>query len=192
MDRVRSFVNECTDIYKKYSDKQEGKTTAVKDKMHIKISDFRTFMAPILNRMSGNPYVTVDDLREFHIKAGQLKDNNPTKTRVQAIDAPDFSLVSITSGDFIGRVRPTKHAKRASKLPGFEIEVAYAYLPQDEPRHLLLGDLTNSVEFTKAKFIFHAGVPNIGKWLFAAARWIDPKDSSRNSPWSPILNVLVA
>src|ERR1051326_3116681 len=115
MDRVRSFVSECTDIYKKYSDKQEGKTTAVKDKMHIKISDFKVFFQPILNRMSGNPYITVDDLREFHIKAGQLKDNNPTKTRVQAIEAPDFSLVSITSGDFVGRIRPTKKSKRASK-----------------------------------------------------------------------------
>jgi hypothetical protein len=156
------------------------------------MNDFSSFASPILNRISGNPYVTIDDLRVMHIKSGPVHDATPSHSKVQALDMPYFTITPVGGGDVKVRVRPTKDAKRSSKLKGFNIEFACAFLPLDEPRHLQIPDLTDHIVSTKAIFMKHCGTDKQSKYIFAACRWVNISDPSRNSPWSGILYVVVA
>ena len=193
MNQWRNYHDQWNALYPLYTQKKQTRTTSIKDQLRIVQKNFSRFVheSSLFERIISSVNRTLNDLEEFHIKAFPLKDANPTQSHVQVITAPVFALVPIGSGDMNGEVRAFDDSTRASKLKGFEVEVRYAFLPQDEPRHLQIADLNNSQIFSKAKFILHCGTDKQGKLIFAAARWINITDPGRNSPWSVISYVLV-
>jgi len=192
MDRWTSFCLQYSTLYAKYSDKAESRTRAVKDNMFSVMDAFSTFAQPILKRIEGDVYVTIDDLSVFHIKSGFLRDAVPTRHRVPIIDLPEFSMVPLGGGEARFHVRSNTDSKRASKLPGTQIEVRYLILSPDAPSPPHIDGLNRQIISSKAIFVFRSGDENTGKILYAAVRWIVVNDPSRNGPWTTIQNVGIA
>jgi hypothetical protein len=192
MDRWTSFCLQYNTLYAKYSDKAESRTTAVRDNMFKTMDDFTTFAKPILTRIEGDVYVTLDDLSVFHIKSGFLRDRVPTRHRVPIIDMPEFSMVPLGGGEARFHVRSNTDSKRASKIPGTQIEVRYMILAPDAVSPPHVDDLNRQLISSKAVFVFRGGDANTGKILYAAVRWIVVSDPSRNGPWTTIQNMGIA
>jgi hypothetical protein len=186
MDKWTSFCLQYNTLYAKYSDKKESRTTAVRDNLLKVIDDFSAFATPILNRIEGDVYVTIDDLSVFHIKSGFMRDQHPTRHRVPIVDVPVFGMTPLGGGDMRFTIRSTHDASRASKLPGTEIEVRYQLLFIDEPTPKHIDDMTKQYLSSKALFVFHCGADKTGKNMWAAVRYIVVNDPSRNGPWSTI------
>src|ERR1051326_8215795 len=164
--------------YAKYSPKKETRTTAIKNVLLDIRQAFIDFAQSKLGRMAGSVNVTQDDAAALNFV---FKRKSPTRHRTQVQNYPYFTLSPMGSGDLKWRVRPTNDSKKASMIADFELQVVFAFLPLDEPRHLQIADLTNSFISTKAIFVQHCGTQNTGKWIFVACRWVNNIDPSRNS-----------
>src|ERR1051326_2526309 len=96
--------------------------------------------------------------------------HKPTHSHTPFTGFPEFTLLPQGGGDMQVKVRQEHDANRSSKPHGADIEFKWAFLPQDEPRHLTVDDLTNDMIATKSIFTLHCGPANIGKCLLAACR----------------------
>ena len=191
MNQWSNYRSQWNALYPKYTQKKETRTTAITDQLRSVQKNFRKFAQPLIGRIQFSVNVTIDDLREFNIKSAATHDANPTHSRTMADEAPYFTMKALGGGDMRIRVRTTEHGKHASMLPDFMLEFRYAFLPQDEPRHLQIADLNLQQISTKAIFTLHCGTDKQGKLIFAACRWVNLVDPSRNSPWSGIMYLLV-
>jgi len=179
-------------LYPKYSDKKESRTTAIKDKVRKLMKDFTIFVRPILNRISGAPLVTIDDLEVFNIKAGVLRDDTRTTQTTPVDSMVLFSMIQIGGGIIKFHCRPTTDSKRASKFKGCDVEVRYKIVANTEPTPTEVLQLTEIANSTKAIFQLNLGTENQGKKISASVRWIVNSDPNRNGPWSGIASVIIS
>lgn len=182
MDAWTGFKNQWNALFVKYSDKEESRTTAITNKLHLVQSNFRLFAQPILTMIAGVRTVNDDDAAVFNIVIHRADPTHP----VTPIDQmPTFSATPLGGAEIKFSFRPTHDSTRASKLTGATgLELRYSFT--DAPDGISL------VSSTKSIFILNLPENSKGKTLHVSARWIVATDPRRNGPWSSTLSVVVA
>ena len=178
-----NFKNQWNALYAPYSDKQESRTTAIKNKLRDVQVAFQVFAQPLLTMMSGMRTVNDDDAAALHIVIHRAKPVHPVSP---IIDVPIMGLKPIGGGEVKITVRRATDATRASKIVTAEIELRYAHIFIDEVVPKKIDDLFHDFISTKAIFVLHIGVHDSQKTLYAACRWVDLSNPSRNGPWTVI------
>jgi hypothetical protein len=186
MDGWTSFKNQWNALYILYSDKEESRTTAIKNKLRDVQTAFGTFARPLLNMISGIRTVTDDDAAVLHIVIHRAEPVHPI-TPIDEI--PTFSATPLGGAEIKFSFRPTHDSTRASRLPdatGIEIRYEVGEDCPPEPN-----DCEHMFQSTKSIFIL--SLPGSkGKMLHVSARWIVANDPARNGPWSGMFSVVVA
>jgi hypothetical protein len=187
MDMWTNFKSQWNILYPSYSDKEESRTTVIKENLFEVESEFMVFARPILNMISGMRTVTNADAAVLHIVINRA---SPTHPVTPILEIPTFSATPLGGAEIQFSFRPTHDSTRASKLPGATgIELSYE-----------VGDGTtttvtdNHQLFSSTKSIFVLKLPqnSKGKTLFVSARWIVANSPERNGPWSGMSSVIVA
>lgn len=187
-DMWMRFCDEHNALHEKYVDKHESRTTAIKDKLLDNQKRFIAFAQPLLVRISGSPYVNIDDLEVFHIKSGPLRDSNPT--RREKIEDQLAVSAECMGGSFIKfRCRRNEDETRASmhKLADV-IELRYSISETPPTNPILL----NGLYSTKAIFTEAFGEENIGKKVFYWARWRNNISPNLSGPWSELGQIAIS
>jgi hypothetical protein len=187
MNSWTGFKNQWNALYILYSDKEESRTTAIKNKLRDVQKAFKFFAQPLLTMMTGIRTVTDDDAAVLHIVIHRAPPVHPV-TPIDQI--PAFSATPMGGSEIKFSVRPTHDTKRASRLPeATAVELRYE-----------VGDVapvsavvcTNMFQSTKSIFILALPDASKGKMLHVSARWIVANDPARNGPWSGMFSVVVA
>jgi hypothetical protein len=183
MNSWTSFKNQWIALYNLYSDKEESRTTAIKNKLRDVQTAFKIFAQPILTMITGFRTVTDDDAAVLHIVIHRKKPVHPV---APIEDVPVFGMFPLGGGEVKFSVRSVNDTKRASKILGADIEVRYSAIFVDEPTPKKVDDLIHDYISTKAIFILNIGIYDSQKTIYAVCRWVDVSNPSRNGPWTVI------
>ena len=105
--------------------------------------------------------------------------------------APVVSLKNMGGSKIDARFKRPQDETRGSVPKGFEAELRYVIgvaLPDDPD------DISNKTTIisSKARFQFNAGMTNLGKTLEAYARWKHKINPLFDSPWTNVMQIVVA
>lgn len=192
MNKWSAFLEEWIPLYEKYSDRKETRTTAIKDKLSNVRKRFAAFVRPLLTRIEGERTVTIDDLEILRIKAGPLRDTEPSPVHGShlATGAPVVSLKNMGGGMIDVKCRRDKDQTRPSMLKGFMIELRWLAgppSPTDPDMSGLIAELSS-----KSHFQVVAGMNNLGKTFFCYVRWRHKTNPAILSPWTNLLQITIA
>jgi hypothetical protein len=183
MNAWTGFKNQWNSLYILYSDKEESRTTAVKNKLRGVQNSFASFAQTLLVMMAGIRTVTDDDAAVLNIVIHRA---HPSHRVTPITDVPLFGMFPIGGGEVKFVVRSANDTKRASKILGADVEIRYAAIFIDEVPPKKVDDLFHSYISSKAIFLLNIGVYDSQKTLYVALRWVDVKNPSRNGPWTVI------
>ncbi len=162
------------------------------------IKEFRTFMQPILNRISGSPKITAADRQVLHIAA-------PVTTHtIDLTQIPEFCFANpkaLGAGDVSFKCKVDTSSSRAHKPEGADaIELAMRMDPPilqkapdggDDSETVVVkptmqspNDATIREIITKCSFKKSYGVEKEGWVLNGFARWINTKHPEKNGKWT--------
>ena len=186
----QKFLVEWTPLYAKYSDKKNGRTTAVKDQL-LDIMDQCIGLDQtnrILDRIAASPNVTIVDMETFNIKKGVLQKGTRTISNTPISEIVNAALQSLGGGSFA--VKCHNSTSRASITDGAD-SVQYAYLiGTTPPESVVATGLTKDLS-TKASFTLALGPENSAKYLYIYFRWYNTKHPELAGPWSGLQTVLI-
>lgn len=101
----------------------------------------------------------------------------------QIVD-PIVGLTPIPGGDLEVRVRSTEDQTRPSKpLPHILVQVQYALVNLTDPAPAFEQAILQH-QSSKALFIIHFGISNVGKRFYGYFRWYDPIHPEDSGPWT--------
>lgn len=105
--------------------------------------------------------------------------------------APVVGFKNMGGGKIDSRFRRTADQTRGSVPKGFEAELRYVIgiaLPPD-PEDI---PSRTTVISSKSRFQFDAGMTNLGKTLTGYARWRHKTNPQFNSPWTSVMQIVIA
>ncbi|MBI4931598.1 MAG: hypothetical protein HY841_12585 [Bacteroidetes bacterium] len=184
------YRGQANTLYTKYTNKKETRTTAIKDKLRDVQKKFNTFGQPILDHIATWRGSTIDDFEVFRIKAGALRDTEPSPA--PAITDPMIGLINLGGGDLDVKCRLNKDQTRPS-VPhkGVMVQVQYALTAANDPAPPFIQCVTQFLS-THAHFILHLGVAEVGKRFYGYFRWYDSAHPANSGPWTPVQTIIVA
>lgn len=138
-----------------------------------------------------NQYLRYEDQvpRGEKVRMGIIpKDTVPSP--VHGTDAPVAGLKNKGGSVIDFRVRRTEDQTRTSMLKGYVVEVRYIVgppIPTDPDMSGMKTEISS-----KAHFQITAGMTNLGKTFYCYARWRSKTDAKYNSPWTNLLQIIIA
>ena len=143
-----------------------------------------------------NQYLRYEDqvLRGEKVRMGIMPaDTEPSPVHGSHLGtlAPVVGLKNMGGGKIDARFRRTADQTRGSVPKGFEAELRYVIgiaLPPD-PEDI---PYRTSVISSKSRFQFDAGMTNLGKTLVGYARWRHKTNPQFNSPWTNVMQIVIA
>ena len=192
VNKWRSLRSEWIPLYEKYSDKRTKRTSEIKDELRDVQKRFITFAQPLLNRFDGLRSTSIKDLEEFHIRAAQLKDVEPSPVHGSHIGtgAPVVSLKNMGGAMIDVKCRRISDKNLPSMLKGFMLELRWLAgppPPTDPDAVGLKEELSSKVHFQVV-----AGMTNLGKTFFCYVRWRHKTNPAILSPWTNLMQVIIA
>jgi len=189
-DRWCAFLALWSPLYAKYSDKKNGRTTAVKDQL-LDILDQCVMLdqtSHILDRIAASPNVTIVDMETFNIKKGVLQKATRSSSTTPISESVNAALQSLGGGSFY--VKCHNSTSRASIVDGAD-SVQFAYLVGTTPPESVKAmGLTKDLS-TKASYTLALGPENSAKYLYIYFRWYNTKHPELAGPWGGMLTVLI-
>lgn len=184
------FLTEWNPLYAKYSDKKNGRTTAVKDQL-LDIIDRCVGLdqtSHILDRIAASPNVTIVDMETFNIKKGVLQKVTRSTSTTPISESVNAALQLLGGGSFA--IKCHNSTSRASILDNAD-SVQYAYLIGTMPPESIKAvGLTKELS-TKAAFTLALGAENSAKYLYIYFRWYNTKHPELAGPWSGLQTALI-
>jgi len=180
-----------TELYQKYCDKKNSRTTAVIEQLNLIMADTIEFDRThhILDRIAASPNVTVTDLTTFNIKKGLLEKTTRSSSVTQITEMVVPSIQLVGGGVLAVKCRCAT-GESASIIEGTDC-VQYRYkvgttAPLSVEEEGLKSDLS-----TRASFNLNVGAENTGKNLYIYFRWYNTKRPNLAGPWSPLSTSLI-
>jgi hypothetical protein len=184
------FLTEWIPLYSKYSDKKNGRTTAVKDQLLDIIDRCVTLdqTSRILDRIAASPNVTIVDMETFNIKKGVLQKVTRSTSTTPISESVNAAFQSLGGGSFA--IKCHNSTSRASIVDGAD-SVQYAYLiGTTPPESVKAAGLTKDLS-TKAAFTLPLGPENSAQYLYIYFRWYNTKHPELAGPWSGLQTALI-
>jgi len=189
-DKWTGFVNEWTPLYMKYSDKKNGRTTAVKDQLLSIIDRCVDFdqSSHILDRIAASPGVTIVDMETFNIKKGMLQKTIRSVSVIPISEKVAAAIQPLGGGSIA--IKCHNSTSRASILEGAD-SVQFVYQVGDvPPASAEAAGLMKDIS-TRAAFTLALGADNASKYLYICFRWYNTKHPKLASPWSSMQSTLI-
>ena len=185
------FLTEWNPLYALYSDKKNGRTTAVTDRSHNTIQKCVMFDQThhILDRIAASANVTIVDMETFNIKKGILQ--KPTRTiPVSAITEKLTVTLQAIGGGTVTIKCYGVSAQRAGIRAGAD-SVQYAYMVGTTlPTSIKAPGLTFELT-TRAVLTLALGAENTAQYLYIYFRWYSTKRPKLSGPWSELNTTLI-
>jgi hypothetical protein len=171
--------------FNEYNNAGTRTPVVIQQKNEVK-KQFIDHAAPLLTRMAGSAALTEADRLVFHL---------PHPDRILTLrsairDAPDPMLISLSGGFIKMKVHVKNKEGRASRHPmadGVEVKYVLGNTPPQTPN-----DCPNYFISTKALFIMQLGIAAQGQRIYCFFRWVNLANPAHNSPWSSMLQTVVA
>jgi len=189
-DKWTGFLNEWTPLYLKYSDKKNGRTTAVKDRLLFVIDQCIDLdqTSHILDRIAASASVNIVDMETFNIHKGVLR--KPTRSiSVTPISEKVAAAIQPLGGGSVA-IKCHNSSSRASILDGAD-SVQFVYQVGDVPPSSAEAPGMMKDISTRAAFTLDLGAENASKHLFIFFRWYNTKHPELASPWSAMQSTLI-
>jgi hypothetical protein len=177
-------------LYAKYSDKKNGRTTAVIDQLHDTIDQCVSLdqSCHFLDRIAASANVTIVDMETFRIKKGVLQKNTRSFSNTPISETSIVAVQPLGGGSMA--IKCHSSTSRASILDGAD-SVQFVFLVGDTPptsaeQAGLSKDLS-----TKATFTLPLGASTSAKYLYIYFRWYNTKHPELASPWSAMITTLI-
>jgi hypothetical protein len=184
------FVTNWIPLYVKYSDKKNGRTTAVIDQLHDIINQCVLFdqNSHILDRIAASPNVTIVDMETFRIKKGVLQKTTRSFSNTPISETPIVAVQPLGGGSLAVKCHST--TSRASIVDGAD-SVQYIYLVGNTPPSSAEQNGLSKELSTKAAFTLALGADTSTKFLYIYFRWYNTKHPELASPWSAMISTLI-
>ena len=116
-----------------------------------------------------------------------VPDTEPTP--IHGTDAPEVGLKNAGGSVIEFRCRRDEDAKRASIIKGYQIELRFIIgtPPADPDMFGMKTEISG-----KAHFKLTAGMLSLGKVFYCYARWRSKTNPNFNSPWTNLLQIIIA
>jgi hypothetical protein len=184
------FITDWNPLYAKYSDKKNGRTTAVKDQL-LAIIDQCVLLdqtSRILDRVASSPNVTIVDMETFRIKKGVLQKTTRSFSTTPISETPIAAVQPLGGGSLA--IKCHSNTSRASILDGAD-SVQYVYAVGDTPPASADVQGLSKELTTKASFTLALGAGSSAKYLYIYFRWYNTKHPELASPWSAMVTTLI-
>lgn len=189
-DQWTGFLTDWNPLYAKYSDKKNGRTTAVKDQL-LAIIDQCVLLdqtSHILDRIAASPNVSIVDMETFNIKKGVLQKTTRSFSNTPISETPIVAVQPLGGGSLA--IKCHSSTSRASILDGAD-SVQYVFLVGDTPPASAdVQGLSKEIS-TKASFTLALGTGTSAKNLYIYFRWYNTKHPELSSPWSAMISTLI-
>lgn len=189
--RWEGFTTAWTPLYTLYSDKKNGRTTAVKDQLLDIIEQCVSFDQTnhILDRIAASPHVTIVDMETFNIRKGALQKTTRTIPTTPITEQVTVTIQAIGGGSVAIKCYGVT-AQRAGLVEDAD-SVQYAYMVgTTPPESVKAAGLTFDLS-TKASFTLGLGAENSAKYLYIYFRWYNTKHPGLCGPWSNLDSTLL-
>jgi len=189
-DKWTGFLNEWTPLYLKYSDKKNGRTTAVKDGLLYIIDQCVELdqTSHILDRIAASPAVSIADMETFNIRKGVLQ-KTTRSVPVTPISEKVAAAIQPLGGGSVA-IKCHNSTSRASILDGAD-SVQFVYQVGDVPPTSAEAPGMMKDISTRAAFTLDLGAENATKHLYIFFRWYNTKHPDLASPWSAMQSTLI-
>lgn len=189
-DQWIGFITAWSPLYAKYSDKKNGRTTAVKDQL-LDIIDQCVKLdqtCHILDRIASSPNVTIVDMETFNIRKGVLQKTTRSVSTTPISEMPIVAVQPLGGGSVA--IKCHSNASRASILDGADsVQFVYA-VGNTPPASADVQGLSKELS-TKASFTLALGAGSSAKYLYIYFRWYNTKHPELASPWSTLITTLI-
>jgi len=177
-------------LYTKYSDKKNGRTTAVTDQLHDTIDQCIALdqSCHILDRIAASPNVTIVDMETFRIKKGVLQKSNRSFSSTPISETPIVAVQPLGGGSMA--IKCHSSTSRASILDGAD-SIQYVFWVGDTPPTSAEAPGLSKELSTKAAFTLSLGAGTSAKYLYIYFRWYNTKHPELASPWSTMISTLI-
>ena len=184
------FVTIWTPLYVKYSDKKNGRTTAIKDQLHDIIDQCVALdqSCRILDRIAASPNVTIVDMETFRIKKGALQKTTRSVSTTPITETPIVAVQPLGGGSLA--IKCHNSTSRASILVGAD-SVQFVYSVGVTPPTSAEQDGLSKELSTKASFTLALGASTSAKFLYIYFRWYNTKHPELASPWCSLISTLI-
>ena len=189
INQWKAFSREWEELFVLYSDKNESRTTASRDKLQDVKKRFIAFASSWLDTI-GPPAASISDMEVLRIKKGALHKAKHTQRMAPIAESPVLNLISLGGAHILVRCLKSNLTKRAGILPGATaVELCYAVTASKKIKHK---NLVHHHISTKGFFTLVLDMKGKGKTLFVSARWLVLNRPSLNGPWSEMITTVVA
>ena len=184
------FITEWSPLYVKYSDKKNGRTTAVVDQLHNIIDQCVTLdqSCHILDRIAASPNVTIVDMETFRIKKGALQKTTRSFYTTPITETPIVAVQPLGGGSMA--IKCHSITSRASIVEGAD-SVQFVFLVGDTPPTSAEQEGLSKELSTKASFTLPLGAGTSAKYLYIYFRWYNTKHPELASPWCTLISTLI-
>ena len=184
------FITIWNPLYAKYSDKKNGRTTAVVDQLHDIIDQCITLdqSCHILDRIAASPNVTIVDMETFRIKKGALQKTTRSFYNTPIAETPIVAVQPLGGGSMA--IKCHSNTSRASILDGAD-SVQYVFLVGNTPPSSAEQEGLSKELSTKASFTLALGASTSAKYLYIYFRWYNTKHPELASPWCAMISTLI-
>lgn len=185
------FTNKYGPLYLLYSDKQNSRTTAIKNRLLSIIDEVTNFDQTnhLLDRIAASPNVTIADMATFNIKKGVLQ-----KTTRSVATTPLTNQVAAAIHPIGGGSVNIKCRNLSSERAGIEEGancVQYSYIVGEKAPVSADDENMKRDISTKASFILALGSASSTQSLFIYFRWYHTKHPGLAGPWSALMTTFI-
>lgn len=178
-----SIYTQWNGLMAKYSDKANGRTTAVIEQLNLLIEKFINYDRTtfLLDRIASSPTATVADLEVFNIKKGILRTKTHTIRQTPISEGISVTITPLGGSQIGVKCRMNSNGRAAMHENADIIEYVYSIDKMPEsPEDLGLRHGMSS----KASFTLDLDGSHPGKILYIYFRWYDTKHPNLAGPWS--------
>ena len=186
-----SIYTQWNQLMAKYSDKKNGRTTAVIEQLNLLIEKFLDYDRTtfLLDRIASSPTASVADLEVFNIKKGLLRTKTRTIRKIAISDGVSATIIPLGGSQLSFKCRSQATGRAAMHEDADIIQFAYSIdtrpvSPEDQGMRF---GLSSKVSFTLPLEPIHAG-----KIIYVFFRWFNTKRPHLAGPWSTVyMSVIV-
>jgi len=184
------FYAEWAPLYLKYTDKENTRTTTIKDNLLRILYEFINFdrRNHVLDRIAASPNATIYDLGKFNIRKGVAFKEIHTVVTTPISEKITVALQPI-GGGFIKIKCFSISGKRPAIYEGADC-VQFAYLVGDVPPESVIAEGLMRDLSPRASFTLALGAENTKKSLYIYFRWLNTRHPELAGPWS-VLHISV-
>jgi len=181
----------CDELYPRYIDKKNSRTTVVKDDLHNIVDETLAFnrKSHILDRIAASPNVTIADLSTFNIKAGPTAKSGRSTPQSSITELVTTNITQIGGGVMSIKCYGNS-SQRAGIIEGADC-VQYLYTVGNVAPVSAEDDVLKLGISVKGNFKIATGPGSSGKNLYIYFRWCNNSHPDLAGPWSALQTMLI-